>query len=1149
MRKYLSLILVFFLFFGCVKNESNLNSITKTIKVEYKESGFENVFAEAIVKNNISKVKELIKTADLNEYITDVDKPLHFAIKNGKVDIAGLIIKAGGSLFINSKNATGNTPLHLAAQYGVFETGSLILENRGDLRSSNDSGMTPLHIAIINNKPGLVKLLVDNGSDCEKKVSYRNRSRYKNKNDSFGETPLTLSIITGNTEIVELILTKANPNKKSYNGYPILIAVEKNLPKIAEILLKKGADPNIKRYNSPISKTIINGNYKLFDILLKHGANFNSSHFRDIIKNKRSEFLKSFGSKQITNNDRAKYLNYSVKYSFLGGVKFFLENGGHIDNSAKSSNHLYMAISKKNLDIFNYLLKKGARPNTVVYGRSLLFKTLLENKDEFSRVLLNIKGVNINFKDKSGWTPLHAATSVGTLEIVKLLVDKGADVNFVNNYDISPVVSSFCRRDNGIEISKYLIEKGAVIKKRFGKGDNSKELIFYAADCGNFAAVKYLAEDLKHNMDVKDKNGSYPYFYAPRKNSLDMVKYYVSKGYDVNHINKRGQTALYYAAYYGKLDIVKYLIENGADRNKFRGLFNAPLFAAQTKKRSDVVKYFNQLEEKRILKEIENIEPSVKTKQNDRFVIKNGYVVDRKTNLMWASKDNGKNISFKGSINYCKKAVIGQYSDWRVPTIKELETIYNPKVLNGNGYHVSNAIDISDYSVWSGRSKGKKGARYSFNKGKLVWYGKNKSVFGRALPVRGKLEKGSYKEIVRKIDFQDKDGNSYLHKAIGIDAKILIESLVQKGADLNIMEIYGNTPLHRAVRLNKIELAKILIENKASMEIKNKNGNTPVLTASTRKNSSDMIKLLATMGANLKVKTKKGNSILHELIEKAEKSRYKRKELRKLIELLIAKGADVNAKNQAKQTPLMLADSKEYMDISDIFYKAGAKNKKTQLHLALIKKNYSKARRLINDAKTDIHQKDLNGRTALHWAVIKNDSSSTYSLLKNGADPNSKDKAGKTPIYYAVSKGRYYRLKNLIENGGKVKTKYKKQSLLHIASDKKQSYVNKKVLDLLIKKGINVNSKNGAGLTPLHIVASGGSTYIAEFLINKKAKLEIKDNIGWTPLFRAAMYGTSRMVLLLIKKGANKKVKDKYNKTILQRASKKLSSRALKSLR
>ena len=60
-----------------------------------------------------------------------------------------------------------------------------------------------------------------------------------------------------------------------------------------------------------------------------------------------------------------------------------------------------------------------------------------------------------------------------------------------------------------------------------------------------------------------------------------------------------------------------------------------------------------------------------------------GYWVDTSTGLMWAAKDNGKDVTWRQAIRYCRDLRLAGYSNWRLATIDELQGIYD-----GSGFDV-----------------------------------------------------------------------------------------------------------------------------------------------------------------------------------------------------------------------------------------------------------------------------------------------------------------------------------------------------------------------------------------------------------------------------------------------------------------------------
>jgi hypothetical protein len=91
----------------------------------------------------------------------------------------------------------------------------------------------------------------------------------------------------------------------------------------------------------------------------------------------------------------------------------------------------------------------------------------------------------------------------------------------------------------------------------------------------------------------------------------------------------------------------------------------------------------------------------------DRFVDNgDGTVTDTKTGLMWAQTDNFGNITWQDAKLYCENIILSTHNNWRMPTIKELETLFDSS-LGGYeticGHKVKSApqVELSCGFVWS----------------------------------------------------------------------------------------------------------------------------------------------------------------------------------------------------------------------------------------------------------------------------------------------------------------------------------------------------------------------------------------------------------------------------------------------------------------
>jgi hypothetical protein len=122
---------------------------------------------------------------------------------------------------------------------------------------------------------------------------------------------------------------------------------------------------------------------------------------------------------------------------------------------------------------------------------------------------------------------------------------------------------------------------------------------------------------------------------------------------------------------------------------------------------------------------------------SDRFVGNaDGTVTDTKNDLMWAAKDNGIPISWIDALSYCQNFSGGGHTDWRMPTLAELENLYDPGAKNKQGYHVIKLIETSAQSLWASETRGFEAARFNFTFGKVYWLRKTYSGPTRVLPVR-----------------------------------------------------------------------------------------------------------------------------------------------------------------------------------------------------------------------------------------------------------------------------------------------------------------------------------------------------------------------------------------------------------------------------
>lgn len=77
-------------------------------------------------------------------------------------------------------------------------------------------------------------------------------------------------------------------------------------------------------------------------------------------------------------------------------------------------------------------------------------------------------------------------------------------------------------------------------------------------------------------------------------------------------------------------------------------------------------------------KKVSSDESAKEISRDGRFIAyDNGTVKDTEKGLMWAAKDNGKDINWKDAKRYCENYRGGGYTDWRMPTLDELAGLYD----------------------------------------------------------------------------------------------------------------------------------------------------------------------------------------------------------------------------------------------------------------------------------------------------------------------------------------------------------------------------------------------------------------------------------------------------------------------------------------
>lgn len=194
--------------------------------------------------------------------------------------------------------------------------------------------------------------------------------------------------------------------------------------------------------------------------------------------------------------------------------------------------------------------------------------TILNNKlidaayeGDYSKILdcLN-KGAKINFTDEYGKSALIYVVEKNDLNLVKLLVDRGANINLIPNLNFGMPAIITSAKYGYFPISKYLIEKKANLNVRNKFGFSP---LHFAALYNDTLLLEELLNNGANYNDTTN-NGETPLLIAAYNGSLQALNYLINVGVDINTSDKYGFTPLMVSCQFGHIDIVYSLIQNWA---------------------------------------------------------------------------------------------------------------------------------------------------------------------------------------------------------------------------------------------------------------------------------------------------------------------------------------------------------------------------------------------------------------------------------------------------------------------------------------------------------------------------------------------------------------------------------------------------------
>ena len=452
--------------------------------------------------------------------------------RGDKAAVRSLILKKAD---INAPQIDGTTALHWAVQADDLELTDLLIRNGAKVSAATVAGATPLQLAAINGSAGMLDRLIAAGADPNASLT---RS---------GDTALMIASRTGKVDAVRVLLdrgAKANAQETWGGTTALMWAVSEKHPEVAKLLVQRGADVNARSYYVPsASGRGFEGTTPVAQKPGKEFEEFASGWLTPLMFAARQNDLES-ARLLVTSgadiNAQAGDGKDALSLAFFDGsydvADFLIDSHANLNqNDAQRFTPLFWAVDRRNMEtapnfpwletrdplpLIKKMLDAGADPNALINSTprarmregsprlvyaSALMRVALAGDVELARLLL-AHGADPHMISKDRETTLMAACGTGfingyhrqrnpadRLELVKLLVGLGEDVNAADNYGITPLMVAANLGD--IEIVKYLISQGADLgahdlgKKNDGAFGSSVEPLMpidYAIGVGTF---------------------------------------------------------------------------------------------------------------------------------------------------------------------------------------------------------------------------------------------------------------------------------------------------------------------------------------------------------------------------------------------------------------------------------------------------------------------------------------------------------------------------------------------------------------------------------------------------------------------------------------------------------------------------------------
>jgi ankyrin repeat protein len=468
----------------------------------------------------------------LNEIEIDLfDVLLNFFNSDVKVNEAYIKLLIENEIQLQKASARSNTTLlMLSASLGLDIIIVELISRGFDLNDTNLYGMNTFHWAVAYGQYSTAKMLMEKGADIHAKVEFE--VCYYEREKTKAEKLETLHSII----FEEVYDDDRNHCIKKVQLSSFAIAFNTYHPMMIQWLIEKGFDPNEKVLDEKSLFRFLKDSDVVDASYLNESAASIACHKNDF---QTLKLLIDNGASNFTTSDLA----VACKNLNLEMIKLLVENGvevnDHTTNEPTSFNWINignpLSIVCRNSAVEP--CEGNCASNTSIHGSEVIviIKYLIEHGADANIDSPLMAACSLIYRNigKKGYDEFYADINT---DIINLLIENGADVNFVNKQNGQSILMEAVQKMNGYELTKILVKNGADVNHK----------------------------DKHQNSCLFHLDSEYPDEEYQLANILTLL---LDNGADFHARNNMGMTPLMHYALRGEEPLVKILLEYGADIN------------------------------------------------------------------------------------------------------------------------------------------------------------------------------------------------------------------------------------------------------------------------------------------------------------------------------------------------------------------------------------------------------------------------------------------------------------------------------------------------------------------------------------------------------------------------------------------------------